>query len=135
MVIDFFGNGWFFVLLILVYNVGDVIGRGLLVLYYMYFIWWVWLFIFVRFFIIVGICFSVFFYSMSIRFVWMVIFVVVFGLLIGYLIIFLIFYFLFEVLGRVKEIVGYLSVLSMIFGMVGGSVISYFMKVFVDRIG
>lgn len=135
MVIDFFGSGWFLVLLILVYNIGDVFGRGSLVMYYVYFLYWVWFFILVRFLVIVGICLSVLFYIMSDRFVWMVMFVVIFGFLIGYLIIFFIFYVFFEVFGRVKEIVGYLSMLSMIFGMVGGSVVSYCIKVFLDLIG
>lgn len=134
LVIDFFGNGWFFVLLIFVYNIGDVFGRGFLVMFYVYLLRWVWLLIILRFFIVIGICLSVLFYILSGRLVWMVIFVLVFGFFIGYLIILLIFYVSFEVFGRVKEIVGYLSVLSIIFGMVSGSVVSYCIKVFLDRI-
>ncbi|RMX38320.1 hypothetical protein pdam_00005474 [Pocillopora damicornis] len=132
---DFLGNGWFPVLLILVYNVGDVIGRGPLALYYMYSIWWAWLSTLVRFFIIAGICLSVPPHSMSTRPAWMATFVAVLGLSTGHLTTSLISYSSSEVPGRAKETVGYLSVLSMTLGMAGGSATSYFMKALVDRTG
>lgn len=135
MATDFLGNGWFPVLLILVYNVGDVIGRGPLALYYMYSIWWAWLSTLVRFFIIAGICLSVPPHSMSTRPAWMATFVAVLGLSTGHLTTSLISYSSSEVPGRAKETVGYLSVLSMTLGMAGGSATSYFMKALVDRTG
>lgn len=117
------------------YNVGDVIGRGPLALYYMYSIWWAWLSTLVRFFIIAGICLSVPPHSMSTRPAWMATFVAVLGLSTGHLTTSLISYSSSEVPGRAKETVGYLSVLSMTLGMAGGSATSYFMKALVDRTG
>lgn len=135
MATDFIGNGWFPVLLILVYNIGDVIGRGPLALYYMYSIWWAWLSTLARFLIIAGICLSVPPHSMSTRPALMATFVAVLGLSTGHLTTSLISYSSSEVPGRAKETVGYLSVLSMTLGMAGGSAASYFIKALLDRTG
>jgi len=135
MATDFLGSGWFPVLLILVYNIGDVLGRGPLAMYYVYSLHWAWLSTLVRFFVIAGICLSVPPHMMSDRPAWMAMFVAVLGLSTGHLTTSLISYASSEVPGRAKETVGYLSVLSMTLGMAGGSAASYCIKALLDRTG
>ncbi|KAL9959939.1 hypothetical protein ACROYT_G033318 [Oculina patagonica] len=133
MAIDFLGSGWFPVLLILVYNIGDVLGRGPLAMYYVYSLRWAWLSTLVRFLIIIGICLSVPPHMMSDRPAWMATFVAILGLSTGHLTTSLISYASSEVPGRAKETVGYLSVLSITLGMAGGSAASYCIKALLDR--
>lgn len=135
MATDFLGSGWFPVLLILVYNIGDVLGRGPLAMYYVYSLHWAWLSTLVRFLVIAGICLSVPPHMMSDRPAWMAMFVAILGLSTGHLTTSLISYASSEVPGRAKETVGYLSVLSMTLGMAGGSAASYCIKALLDRTG
>lgn len=135
MATDFLGSGWFPVLLILVYNIGDVLGRGPLAMYYVYSLHWAWLSTLVRFLVIAGICLSVPPHIMSDRPAWMAMFVAILGLSTGHLTTSLISYASSEVPGRAKETVGYLSMLSMTLGMAGGSAASYCIKALLDLTG
>ena len=130
---DFLGNGWFPVLLILVYNIGDVLGRGPLAMTYVYSLQCAWLSTLVRFSLIIGICLSVPPYMLSSRPAWMAMFAALLGLSTGHLTTSLISYASSEVPGRAKETVGYLSVLSITLGMAGGSAASYCIKALMDR--
>ncbi|XP_068760044.1 uncharacterized protein [Montipora capricornis] len=133
LAIDFLGNGWFPVLLILVYNIGDVLGRGPLAMFYVYSLRWAWLSTILRFLIVTGIFLSVPPHTLSGRPAWMATFVSVLGLSTGHLTTSLISYASSEVPGRAKETVGYLSVLSITLGMASGSAASYCIKAFLDR--
>lgn len=122
-------------LLILVYNIGDVLGQGPLAMYYVYSLHWAWLSTLVRFLVIAGICLSVPPHIMSDRPAWMAMFVAILGLSTGHLTTSLISYASSEVPGRAKETVGYLSMLSMTLGMAGGSAASYCIKALLDLTG
>jgi len=133
LAIDFLGNGWFPVLLILVFNIGDVLGRGPLAMFYVYSLHWAWLATLLRFLVVAGVCLSVPPHALSGRPAWMATFVAVLGLSTGHLTTSLISYASSEVPGRAKETVGYLSVLSITLGMASGSAVSYCVKALLDR--
>ncbi|EDO46907.1 predicted protein [Nematostella vectensis] len=131
---DFLGHGWYPVLLVLVYNIGDVIGRGPLAMYYTYNLGWAWLSTFVRFSLVIGICLSVPPYMLSRKPAWMATFVGLLGLSTGHLSTSLMSQASVDVPGRAKETVGYLGVLSMTLGMAGGSALSLGLKALIERV-
>lgn len=131
---DFLGNGWYPVLLVLVYNIGDVIGRGPMSLYYNYNLCWAWLSTFVRFSLVIGICLSVPPYMLSRRPAWMATFVGLLGLSTGHLNTSLMSHASIDVPGKAKETVGYLGVLSMTLGMALGSALSLGIKALIERV-
>lgn len=131
---DFLGKGWYPVLLVLVYNIGDMLGRGPMSLYYTYNLGWAWLSTFVRFSLIIGICLSVPPYMLSRRPAWMATFVGLLGLSTGHLNTSLMSHAPLDVPGKAKETVGYLGVLSMTLGMAGGSALSLGLKALIERV-
>ncbi|KAK3698313.1 hypothetical protein QZH41_017681 [Actinostola sp. cb2023] len=131
---DFLGNGWYPVLLVLVYNIGDMLGRGPMSLYYTYSLGWAWLSTFVRFSLVIGICLSVPPYMLSRRPAWMATFVGLLGLSTGHLNTSLMSHASLDVPGKAKETVGYLGVLSMTLGMALGSGLSLGLKALIERV-
>ena len=133
MATDFLGHGWFPVLLILVYSIGDLLGRGPLALFYTCQLHWAWLVTLIRFSLVIVIYLSVPPFVFSTKPAWMATFVSLLGLSSGHLTTSLISCASIDVPGRAKETVGYLGVLSMTLGMAGGSAASLFLKALIDR--
>lgn len=126
---DFIGNGWYVVYAILSFNFGDLTGRGLLASYWPCPIRYVYSGILLRVGLIVAICLCIPPHGPLANLAWpLMIFTYLVGVTTGYLATSVISIAPTLVEPSDRELTGHISVLSIFFGLVTGSALSFVIK-------